>query len=297
MLRLLTFGMRCFFVFVAVAAIWTSVNAQTFTGPGFPINDNNDTGTTGCSTITVSGVTSNRFVASVTLTGISHTFIGDLEVRLYPPSATDPPAFGTTDAVLLSTDASVNCNFGGTYRFTDVAATSLETATLPCVGQPAGTDNFVVPSGDYRASNTAGTTISLFSTFGTLTPAQANGDWQLCVYDFATGDTGTVAGWSLQLGISPTAASVSVSGRVTAGKGQGLPGATVRITGPSGQPQTTLTNSMGYYNFSEVEAGSVYTVSVSNKGYTFDPSSIVLSVEDDVGDVNFTGVSTKKDRR
>jgi len=297
MLRLLTFGMRCFFVFVAVAAIWTSVNAQTFTGPGFTINDNNDEDTTGCSSILVSGVTSDRFVASVTLSGITHSFIGDLEVRLYAPGGAVPPAInGGTDFVLLSTDSSVNCNFGGTYRFTDVAATSLETATLPCVGQPVATDNVVVPPGDYRASNTAGTTISLFSTFGTLTPAEANGTWYLCVYDLAAGDPGAVAGTSLQLGISPTAASVSVSGRVTAGKGQGLPGATVKIAGTSGKPQTTLTNSMGYYNFSEVEAGSVYTVSVFSKGYSFDPSSLVLNVDDDIGDVNFVGTQVKRGR-
>ena len=322
MLRLLTFGMRSVFVFVAAAAIWTSVNAQTFTGSGFTIVDGDPEDPSSCSTINVSGVTGNRFLASVSLIGIHHTFIGDLEVRLYAPGGTVPPDFGGgRDFILLSTNQTVNCNFGLhfdtlppsppvglNYRFTDVAATSIDSVTTPCISRdPVGppfdpnpeTEDLVVPAGDYRASNASGANISLFSTFGTLIPSTAtdpNGDWFLCVYDFEPGDTGAVASTSLQLGITPTAASVSVSGQVIAGKGQGLSGATIRITDASGNSQTTLTNSFGIYSFNDVQAGSVYTVSVSFKGYTFDPSSIVLPVEDDVSDVNFAGVSTKRGR-
>ena len=321
MLRLLTFGMRSVFVFVVVTAIWTSVNAQTFTGSGFTIVDGDPEDPSSCSTINVSGVTGNRFLASVSLIGIHHTFIGDLEVRLYAPGGTVPPDFnGGRDFILLSTDQTVNCNFGLhfdtlppsppvglNYRFTDVAATSIDSVTTPCISRDPTppfdpnpeTEDFVVPAGDYRASNASGANISLFSTFGTLIPSTAtdpNGDWFLCVYDFEPGDTGAVASTSIQLGITPTAASVSVSGRITAGKGQGLPGATVRITDSSGNSQTTLTNSFGIYSFNEVPAGSVYTVSVFEKGYNFDPSAIVLSVEDDVSDVNFVGASTKRGR-
>ncbi len=53
---------------------------------------------------------------------------------------------------------------------------------------------------------------------------------------------------------SPTAASVSISGRVMAGK-QGLSRATVYLTDQKGETRTARTNSFGYFRFEEVEVG------------------------------------------
>jgi uncharacterized delta-60 repeat protein len=87
--------------------------------------------------------------------------------------------------------------------------------------------------------------------------------------------------------IAPTAASVSVSGRVLAGKGYGVGKAIVSLT-DSGGVRTTITNPLGYYRFDAVEVGQTYVISVSSKSYQFEPQ--VVSVMEDVGDLNFTAL-------
>ncbi len=89
--------------------------------------------------------------------------------------------------------------------------------------------------------------------------------------------------------LAPTAASVSISGRVTDGRGRGIKGAAVTVTG-IGEPQRALTNAFGYYSIDGLIAGSGYAVSVAAKGYSFiDPVRIVMA-NDNVSDVDFGGL-------
>ncbi|MGI8639285.1 MAG: carboxypeptidase-like regulatory domain-containing protein, partial [Pyrinomonadaceae bacterium] len=68
----------------------------------------------------------------------------------------------------------------------------------------------------------------------------------------------------------------SVSGRVTNGK-RGVARARVYMTGQNGETQTTITNSFGYFRFSDGQAGETYIISVFSKSYTFTPQVITLS--------------------
>ncbi len=86
--------------------------------------------------------------------------------------------------------------------------------------------------------------------------------------------------------LAPTAASVSVSGRVLTGNGRGLMNATVTMTDMNGNTRTARTGSRGYFRFNEVEAGQTYVVSVSSKRYSFAPQ--VISVMEDLTELNFT---------
>ncbi len=79
--------------------------------------------------------------------------------------------------------------------------------------------------------------------------------------------------------------TVSIGGKVSNG-GQGLPNATVTLSG--GANQTATTNNSGDYVFSNLSPNQNYTASVSLAGYTFAQPSIALnSVNADVSAADF----------
>jgi len=85
----------------------------------------------------------------------------------------------------------------------------------------------------------------------------------------------------------PTAANASVSGRVLTANGNGIRGVFVTITGSNGDSRTVRTSSFGYYAFEEIPAGETYVISVRSKRYQFSQSSQVVTVTDNMADVNF----------
>jgi len=89
-----------------------------------------------------------------------------------------------------------------------------------------------------------------------------------------------------QPNFAPTSATVSVGGRVLTDAGAGLRNAIVVITGNGGVSRWTVTGSLGYYNFDEVDTGQTYIVQVQSKRYLFSPR--ILTVQDDLADVDFT---------
>ncbi len=92
------------------------------------------------------------------------------------------------------------------------------------------------------------------------------------------------ASWQPRV-LAPTAASASISGRVTA-NGRGVGRATVQIVDPgTNEIKTAITNGFGYYRFDEIEAGGTYLVSVRHKTLQFAPR--VVNVSDDVTELDF----------
>ena len=89
----------------------------------------------------------------------------------------------------------------------------------------------------------------------------------------------------LAQGLAPTAANVSVGGRVTVGKGSGLLNATVQIILADGETRTTRTGSFGYFSFDGIQAGQTVIVSIISKKYSFAPQ--VVSVAEDLTELNF----------
>ena len=91
--------------------------------------------------------------------------------------------------------------------------------------------------------------------------------------------------WTAGEPVAPTAANVTVSGRVFA-EGGGLRNAVVTITDSQGVTRSTRTSSFGNYSFTGVEVGRDYVISVAGKGYTFQPR--LVTVNDNVADLDFT---------
>jgi hypothetical protein len=84
---------------------------------------------------------------------------------------------------------------------------------------------------------------------------------------------------------APTAASVSVSGRVTNGKSNGIGSATVVLTDEYGTEVSARTNAFGYYRFDGVATGRTYTARVTGKGFVSEPR--LLTVEQSMENVDF----------
>jgi hypothetical protein len=86
----------------------------------------------------------------------------------------------------------------------------------------------------------------------------------------------------------PTAAAVSVSGRVTTSNGLGVSKAVVSITDPNGNTRSALTSSFGYYRFDNVTAGRTYVIGVISKRFSFTPQT--LPVNDNLASVDFVAL-------
>lgn len=87
--------------------------------------------------------------------------------------------------------------------------------------------------------------------------------------------------------LSPTAASVSISGRVVTAEGNPVPRSRVRLTGLQGGFVTSaLTSSFGYYRFDGIEVGQSYLLEVTTKQLQFEPR--IVFVVDEITDLDLT---------
>jgi hypothetical protein len=86
-----------------------------------------------------------------------------------------------------------------------------------------------------------------------------------------------------------TAAPSSISGRVLSSFGAGIGGVRVSVFSPAtGTTLTRTTNQFGYYTFNDLETGEFYMVTVSSKRYTFSDNTRSFTLNDSIGDLDFT---------
>ncbi len=87
----------------------------------------------------------------------------------------------------------------------------------------------------------------------------------------------------------PTAATVSVGGRVTTQSGKGIRNISVTLTDASGTARSTITGAFGAYRFDDVPVGENYILSVSGKRFAFENPTQIVSVNEQLDDLNFVG--------
>jgi hypothetical protein len=86
----------------------------------------------------------------------------------------------------------------------------------------------------------------------------------------------------------PTAASASISGRVTNRTGSGISGATVSaFDGNTGVTKSVRTNSFGYYTITGLTIQDFIVMKASAKGYTFSSGGQEFVLGGDLAGVNF----------
>lgn len=169
--------------------------------------------------ITQSGSLTAATNLSLTLTGFSHTYVGDLIVTLTSPCGTtivfDRPG------VPASSSGNSN-NLSGNYTFSTSGANGLsETGS--------------VSAGTYKPTNTTGATHSFT---GISFPCNVIGTWTLTIVDAGAADLGTLSGgWSLTFANSK-AYTTTVTGNATVGditySGTFNANASVPVTPPAG---------------------------------------------------------------
>lgn len=88
---------------------------------------------------------------------------------------------------------------------------------------------------------------------------------------------------------APTAAMVSVSGRVLTARGQGIRNVYLTLTNGTGAIKTAQTTSFGYFHFDGIEVGQTYILEINSKKYVFANPTRVLTVQDAITDADFIG--------
>ena len=73
---------------------------------------------------------------------------------------------------------------------------------------------------------------------------------------------------------SPTPADITISGRIWDAAGRPIRGVSVVLSDVNGNLRGTTSNSMGYYSFANVEAGSSYLLEASHRSYSFTAKTI-----------------------
>lgn len=111
------------------------------------------------------------------------------------------------------------------------------------------------------------------------------------------GQSATGAGFMIHAGFwnpdafAPTAAEVTVAGRITTGEGRGIRNVRILMTNSNGESRTALSGSFGYFRFTDVPAGATYTFTAFAKRYEFQESSQVHTIIEDTEGINFVALS------
>lgn len=89
-----------------------------------------------------------------------------------------------------------------------------------------------------------------------------------------------------RFGFTPTAANVSVSGRVLSADGKAIARASVLVSDSSGQIRSVQTNSFGYYRFEDIRVGETYIFNVRARSHTF--ATQVVTINEELSNLDFT---------
>ena len=102
---------------------------------------------------------------------------------------------------------------------------------------------------------------------------------------FTAAGTGTFSANPAPIPGGPTAAAVSVGGRVLTADGRALRNAQVTITEADGSSRTVLTGNFGQFSFANLAAGQTVVLSVRSKRHQFSPQIITLT--EDLNEIEF----------
>jgi len=143
-------------------------------------------------------------VATTTVqVAMSHTWIGDLTIKLISPAGTPITLVSRPGLVEPADDGtgccgdSSNLAIGFPLTYDDAAPNSAET-----MGGTIGT-NDVVCQTDSLCNFSPAPGAATAGNLGSLNGQSKVGNWQLCLGDSGGGDLGTLDGWTLTLGTTP----------------------------------------------------------------------------------------------
>ncbi len=92
-------------------------------------------------------------------------------------------------------------------------------------------------------------------------------------------------------GFAPTAAEVTVAGRITTAEGRGIRNVRILMTNSGGESRTVLSGTFGYFRFTDVPAGATYVFTAFAKQFQFKEPSQVHAITEDTEGINFVALS------
>lgn len=87
--------------------------------------------------------------------------------------------------------------------------------------------------------------------------------------------------------LQPTAAPISISGRVRTAEHRGIGGVAVSLFDLNGNSAFTRTSTLGFYEFHGLPAGETYILTVISRRHIFANVSAVITAEDNVTNLDF----------
>ncbi|MBX3296521.1 MAG: PD40 domain-containing protein [Acidobacteria bacterium] len=115
--------------------------------------------------------------------------------------------------------------------------------------------------------------------------------------DFATkticAEVASLSPFSVAVNLTPTAANVSIGGRIMTADGRNVSQAVISITDANtGETRSVHSNTFGHYRFDDVAVGRTYFLSVKHKHYQF--STQVLTVLDEITGFDLVAENNEK---
>jgi hypothetical protein len=284
----------------------TGANVGTPNMATLTINDTATTFRNSGGIVINGGSTADPYPSQITVAG-GPVVIGSMRVTIYDYSANVPinVSFllvgpGGQSFILMANAAGLSPSGPATLNFTDTAG-----QVVPANG-PLTTDDFEPTSYGMVAAfpppapasfNLPGSTVGGTGTqtlFGNYGGTNSNGVWSLYVREQAPPPSspstvvGNIAGgWGLEF-LQTTAANASVSGRVMTADGRAIRNAEVVITGNALEhPMRMTTGSFGWFAFDGLPTGETYVVTVNSRRFTFSTPSRVITLVDNLADVDF----------
>lgn len=188
-----------FFALLAACAVASASHAAlyTFTGTGGALVDAGNV----VFSINLSGTGLTIVdVKNVTLTSVTHTWVGDNEV-IFKKS-------GGAATTLFSPPDGESSNLNGTYVMVDQAGF----ASIDEVSGPL-TSSQNIPGGTYRTTSYGGgTAFGANTSYTAFDGGSVDGTWQLDITDFASSDTGALTSWSFTVEAVPEPATMATLG-------------------------------------------------------------------------------------
>ena len=109
----------------------------------------------------------------------------------------------------------------------------------------------------------------------------------------ATDSNGTFSESSAVITVNPQPTTVRINGQVRDPNGNGMAGISLSLTGS--QTQTAVTNTLGYYVFTNLPSGGNYTIASTNSFYVFTPPTRTFTnLTSDVLDADFVTNTTNQ---
>lgn len=161
----------------------------------------------------------------------------------------------------------------------------------------------VTSSGTYRScigpvnvpGGKAGGTVVITYTVRILSGAGTSRNLNTLIYDFSGSSYHYNNDFSTTFVVGnilppASAAGASVSGRLLTADGNGIRNASLYLMEENGTVHRAVSSAFGYYRFEDIPVGQSVVVSVASKRYMFSPSTRVISLTDEIFDMDWVAI-------